>query len=329
MHYLYKEVYGTSGYEVLFNDQARVKLMEAVLVFIAASDHDLAGLQHLATNRIRSASRYLSLAEVLVIIDKDFSRLSPDSWIHKHVCRMAKSEFELDHKVFTDENFLEDVHDAALVKVMMRYIISLYNTLDTEELSCEEQESQNSRSDDTVFATTGIVAAEDVPVEVPCESEVEDAPPSDDFSTISCPVYEAPVVVWSDSEPPGPEPEPYVDECVPDSPVPEPVEEAMEIGPDAAPVPELEPETYAIDYVDETAEVVPCDPVMEEPVAGEELAMPDVTAPPVCEPADEIVEDNMALEPRCPRQSRHVLKGNGWKTCKRCRVVVAKLAREV
>lgn len=120
MHYLYKQTYEipTLQVEHLVN-QSRFNLKAAALVFIAATDHNLAGLQLLAKCEINDSSRDFSLAEVLNVIDEDFSRFGPDSWIQEFVRHKAKTAFESDPTVFTNEVFLQDVNNTALIKFVM------------------------------------------------------------------------------------------------------------------------------------------------------------------------------------------------------------------
>ena len=309
----------------------RINLKAAILVFIAATDHDLAGLQLLAKNEINDSSRELSLAAILKVIDEDFSRLGPDSWIHEFVRHKARTAFESNRTVFTNETFLQDVNNTALVKFVMRCVINLYNAQDKQTLDTKES-----------------------PTEVQNEPGTEDAALSDDFSTISCPEPEAPTAYepivesgcdtalasppitssreWERSEPepePGPEPEPI--SYVPYSWRPfiyKPIAGHAVVE-----------EAAAIEVPDSIVECCPVeDPdAVEEPTVIEEPAAVEVPDPveecyPVEEPAAAAPECNPAEDTYgsyCPFQTRHVLKGDGWMHCWRCRAVVTRLAGQV
>lgn len=332
VHYLYKETFEIPAFHTKYIiNRLRLNLKAAILVFIAATEYDLAGLQLLAKHEINDSSRDLSLAVILKVIDEDFSRLGPDSWVHEFVRHKVRTAFESNRTVFANETFLQDVNDTALVKFVMRCIINLYNAQTAQTLDIKES-----------------------PTEVQNEPETEDAPPSDDFSTISCPEPEAPTAYepivdsgcgtaldsppstssrkWGKSEPePEPEPEQQPITYVPYSWRPfiyKPIAgHAVVEEPAAVEMPDPIEESYPVEE---------CHPV-EEPDAVEEPTVIEVPDPieesyPVDEPAAAVTEYHRAEDiyaSYCPFQIRHVLKGDGWMHCRRCRAVVTRLAGQV
>jgi hypothetical protein len=236
VHYLYKQTYEipTLHVEHLVN-QSRFNLKAAALVFIAATDHGLAGLQLLAKCEINDSSRDFSLAEILNVIDEDFSHFGPDSWIQEFVRHKAKTAFESDPTVFTNEVFLQDVNNTALIKFVMRCVINLYNT-------------QNTRTLDTTESLT----------EVQNEPEPEDAALSDDFSTISCSESEVPAAY-----------EPIIKSSCEIAPASPHITSSREW---ERSVPAPEPELEIVDCVTDPLRLVFCEPMVESVAVEEPVA---------------------------------------------------------
>lgn len=294
VHYLYKQTYEISAFQVKhWVDRSRFNLKAAVLVFIAATDHDLATLQLLSKREINDSSKNLSLSEVLNVIDEDFSRLGPNSWIHEFVRHKAKTAFESDRMVFTNEAFLQDVHNTALIKFVMRCVINLYNT-------------QNSPTLDTREPLT----------EVQNEPEPDGAAPSDDFSTISCPEPEFPAAY-----------EPITESSCQSASVSLHITSSQEW---ETSVPAPEPELEIVDRVPGPLGPVFCEPIVESAVVEEPAAVEGpVAAASECQRVEAVDEEDIFGGSRCPHQIRHVLEGGGWMNCQRCRAVVMGLAMQV
>lgn len=332
VHYLYTETYETPA-----TGSERIKLKAALLVFIATSNHNLTGLKHLASREIDAQGLDLNLFEVLDIIDDDFTHLCPNSWVHKYLHQKARIAFCIDDRVFTNEAFLQDLNNTALIKFMTRCIVNLYNTRLTHMIDTEKglQDLQKSSSHDLSpkpddpkleqIATLDIPAADELTVEHCCGP---DAVSSDDFSTISCPPSEAPACE-TEPCPYGPTAEESC-ETTQDSPrvtSSELCEATVEAWSDTEPVPET--------YVELEAEVldVECEPTIG-PVAEESAAAPSecFDVPIECvEVTTEcaIYEEEVINDWPCPLQGQHVLRGDGWKHCMRCRAVVERLATQV
>ncbi|KAF2844087.1 hypothetical protein T440DRAFT_52749 [Plenodomus tracheiphilus IPT5] len=265
VHYLYKQTYEIPAFQIKqWVNRSRFNLKAAVLVFIAATDHDLAGLQLLAKCEINDSSRDLCLAEVLNVIDEDFSRLGPDSWIHEFVRHKAKTAFESDRMVFTNEAFLQDVNNTALIKFVMRCVINLYNTQNTNTLDTKESLT-----------------------EVQNEPEPEDAAPSDDFSTISCPESEVPAAY-----------EPIIESSCEIAPASPHITSSREWETSVlAPESELE----IVDRVHDPLGPVFCDLMVESAtIEGPAAVEGPVAAAPECQSVEAVDEEDIFGGSRCP-----------------------------
>jgi hypothetical protein len=322
VHYLYK---GSYEAPVANNSptslHACTKLKAALLVYIATNDHALPRLQHLATSEIEEHGSRLDLVEILDAIDGDFSKLCQDSWVHEYLRRKVKVAFEQDHTIFTKEAFLQNLSNTALIKFMARYIVDLYNTklcytIATEKKLCQRSDTQDQYA-------RGRAPADDSHVKDCCGPDIEDPVASDNFYTISCPPSE-----FSDCE---------VEACLHGS--------------------------IAVDNCEKSEQAIeeicyePCEVLMEAPVESEpgvSECVPDSPQSAACEPTwehwkDEVtsvptereaVDYDVLVEPRpghnnplqesarasrCRFEARHILEGDEWRTCDRCREAVKNL----
>lgn len=328
VHYLYKGVYEAAVTNDSFTSlHTCTKLKDALLVYVASNDHALPKLQHLAAREIEEHGSRLSLVEILDAIDNDFSKLRQDSWVHDYLRRKAKAAFQTDHTIFTQETFLQNLSNTALIKFIARCIVDLYNTelhhtLATEKALCQRLNTQDQHDQEQPCTYQSNV-------EDHCGPEKEDSVASENSCTISCPpseftdcgveacanistatdhcemseqaiektCYESCDVSMAVPVDSGPE----VLDCVPESPPPDVYEPA-------ACEPSWEPWTDEVVSVPTECEAAGCD-VLTEPEAG-------IKSPP----------QNFSSSRRCHLETRHILEGDGWRTCNRCREAVERLS---
>ncbi|KAG9196912.1 hypothetical protein G6514_003046 [Epicoccum nigrum] len=197
VHYLYKGNYEKpAANDGTTSLHARTKLKAALLVYIAANDRALPGLQLLATSEIEEHGSRLDLIEILDTIDSDFPKLCRDSWVHEYLRRKAMAAFEQDHTVFANEALFRDINDTVLLKFLMQCIFNLYkarlsHVLSTEKEQCHGLERQTQCAQDLLPDTNALALeqkrefivplADKVPLEQSCESDVEDVATSEDF----------------------------------------------------------------------------------------------------------------------------------------------------
>ncbi|KAJ4984809.1 hypothetical protein SVAN01_09682 [Stagonosporopsis vannaccii] len=290
VHYLYKETYETSITQDETEEKSRqCKLKAALLVFIATEQYELTGLQNLAMKEIGMQCLFLNIFEILSVIDVEFSRISPDSWVHRRLSSEANAAFTGDHTVFANEAFLQDLKNADLIKFMTRCVVDLYNTRLSQLLlrdreAREEQRSPRVKPDETIpesnateldhITAMDISTTKEAPMEAHHEPVVEDAAPSDGYSTVSCPTSEAPASYESVAEPRCETPVEVWDESVP-----EPVLE-----------PELKPALEAVECIPESPRPASCEPAVE--IAKEEVLISDAPAATECEPVEAFGEED-------------------------------------
>jgi hypothetical protein len=333
VHYLYKGNYETpAANDGPMSLHARTKLKAALLVYIAANDHALPGLQLLATSEIEEYGSRLDLIEILDAIDSDFPKLCRDSWVHEYLRRKAMAAFEQDHTVFTNEALFRDINNTVLLKFLMQCIFNLYkarlsHVLSTEKEQCHGLERQTQCAQDLLPDTNALALeqkrefivplADEVPLEQSCESDVEDVATSEDFCTISCPSSD------SDCEA---EAYPHNDATESNCETPratvydvccDPCEMPEEIAPESEPA--------VSEQVPDSPQPVACEPTLEDEIvpASTECEAIENDAPP-----EQSLSHRTSSRP-CFLQTTHILEGNGWEGCRRCRETVKSLAVQV
>jgi hypothetical protein len=337
VHYLYKGNYESSA----TNDgtpshYACTKLKAALLVYIATCDHVVPGLQPLATREIEEHGSRLDLVDILDAIDGDFSKLCQDSWVHGYLRQKAKMAFEQNHTVFTSEALLRNLNNTALLKFLMQCTSDFYNIrfsqmLSMEREQCQGVDNQDQRARDASLDRNNptlkqngdfiVPSADDMPMEESSVPDIEDVMTHEDFCTISCPSsgsdcgaeaysHDNTVRVISETTTSA-----VQDACYEACKVP--------LETPAEPEPPEVPE-----YVPEFLQAVASAPTWVAP--EEEIAQ----VPSDCD----AVQDDASVEPkpteaeslqqRCQFQANHILHGNGWEHCRRCRETVDELATQ-
>jgi hypothetical protein len=333
VHYLYKGNYETpAANDGPISLHARTKLKAALLVYIAAKDHALPGLQLLATSEIEEHGSRMDLIEILEAIDRDFSKLCQASWVHEYLRRKAMAVFEQDHTVFTDEALFRDINNTALLKFLIQCTFNLYkarlsHVLSTEKEQCHGMEGQAQCAQDLppdINALTLeqkgdfiVPTADEVPLEQSCEPDVEDVASSEDFCTISCPSSDSDCEVEAyphndatESNCETPRATLYDVRC-------DPCEMPEETAPDSEPA--------VSEQVPDSPQPVACEPTLEDEI---------VPASIKCEAIENDASPEQSVWYRtssrpCFLQTTHILEGNGWEECRSCRQTVKGLAVQV
>lgn len=244
--------------------------------------------------------------------------------------------FEQNHTVFTSEAFLRNLNDTALLKFPMQCTSDLYNIrlsqiLSTEREQCQEVDNQDQRVRDASLDRSPptvkhngdfiVPSADEMPMEQSSVPEIKDDMMHEDFGTISCPSSGSDCGVEAYShDNTARETFEMLTSAVQDACY-ETCEAPMETC--AEPEPPEVPE-YAL----ESPQLVACAPTWEAP--EEEI----VQVPSDCD----AVQDDTSAEPeateaeplhqRCQFQANHILHGNGWEHCRRCRETVEELVHQ-
>jgi hypothetical protein len=333
VHYLYKGNYETTA----ANDgptslHARTRLKASLLVYIAANDHALPGLQLLAASEIEEHGSRLDLIEILDTIDSDFSKLCQNSWVHDYLRRKAKAAFEQDCTVFTNGALFRNIDNTAFLKFLMRYTFNLYNARLSHVLSTGKEQfggldgqaecARDLPPDKNTPALEQngdfiIPLADDVPLGQSCEQGVEDVATSEDFCTISCPSSDLDCEVEAYSYNDTAE----INREAPRATVYDVCCDSYEMPEETVP----EPELAVPGQVPDSPPPIACEQTWE---ALKEESAPTSTE---CDAIENDAPSEQFLRHRtssrsCHLQASHILEGNGWEQCRRCRETVRNLA---
>jgi hypothetical protein len=333
VHYLYKGNYETpAANDGPMSLHARTKLKAALLVYIAANDHALPGLQLLATSEIEEHGSSLDLIGILDAIDSDFSKLCRDSWVHDYLRQKAMAAFEQDHTVFTDEALFRDINNTALLKFLMQCTFNLYKARLSQVLSTEkeqrhgmEEQAQYARDllpdiNALTLEQNGnfiVPPTDEVPLEQSCEPDVEDVAKFEDFCTISCPSSESDCEV-----------EAYSHNDIAENNCETSTATVYDVCCDPCEMPEEtapEPEPAVSEQVADSSQPVASEPTLEDEIV---LASTECDAIKNDAPPEQSLRHRTSSRP-CHLQITHILERNGWEQCTRCRETVKSLAVQV
>lgn len=335
VHYMYKGIYESSAANASTGSlYACTKLKAALLVYITTCDHNLPGLRLLATHEIQEHGSRLDLVDILDTIDCDFSKLCQESWVHGYLRQKAKMAFEQDHTVFTSEAILRNLNDTALLKFLMQCTSDLYNIrlsqiLSTKREQCQEVDNQDQRVRDAsldrnppTLKQNGdfiVPSADEMPMEQSSVHEIKDDMMHEDFCTISCPSSGSDCGVEAYShDNTARETFEMLTSAVQDACY-ETCEVSMETS--AEPEPPEVPE-----YAPESPQLVACAPTWEAPEEDIVQVPSDCDAIQNGTSAEPEATEPEPLHQRCQFQANHILHGNGWEHCRRCRETVEELA---
>jgi hypothetical protein len=128
----------------------------------------------------------LTIFEILDAVKVDFTRLEPDSWVHGFLRKKTQEAFEHDHSVFRNEALLETLDNVALGKVVMRWVVEMYDEKVSHMIKEEEKvrASLKEMLEEPMFVT---------PVVDECcaqQASEHESVETEEFCTISCPSEE-------------------------------------------------------------------------------------------------------------------------------------------
>jgi hypothetical protein len=161
-------------------------LKHALLVYIATTTPELSNLNHLATGQIQTYAENLNIFEILHAVKDDFARLEPDSWVHEFLRAKAAAAFETEHSVFRDEALLATLDSVVLGKVVMRWVVEMYDDKVSRMMKQVEQVIVIAKKNTEMLKEQMLVTPV---VDECCAQQASDhgSVETEDFCTISCP----------------------------------------------------------------------------------------------------------------------------------------------
>jgi hypothetical protein len=161
-------------------------LKHALLVYIATTMPELSNLNHLATGQIQAYAENLNIFEILHAVKDDFARLEPDSWVHEFLRAKAVAAFEADHSVFRDEALLATLDSVVLGKVVMRWVVEMYDDKVSRMMKEVEQVMVIAKKNTEMLKEQMLVTPL---VDECCAQQASDhgSVETEEFCTISCP----------------------------------------------------------------------------------------------------------------------------------------------
>jgi hypothetical protein len=163
VHYLYTGTYQTlDDLNCSPAEQTHSEFKRTVLAYATAKKHELHGLEELAKDRIEHFGAEMDIHDIVETIKDEYSKLPGDStWFLDYLKEKARAAFEVDHTIFTKDDFFGRIDDAALTRVLATCVVELYEEKVTRMLDARN------------------VSAPEVPGD--CVSEVQDSP----FETVT------------------------------------------------------------------------------------------------------------------------------------------------
>jgi hypothetical protein len=200
VHYLYTGAYETLNTSTTLD--ASTGLKHALLVYIATTSHNLPDLQRLAVHTMEMHAERLDIFEILEAIQDDFTRLEPDSWVHGFLRKKAQAAFEADHSVFRNDAFLRTLDNVVLGKVLMRWVMEMYDEKVSRMIAVAEDTSRMlGECNQVVQSHDMVVDEQDLVVPVVDEGPTEEYPaeacpaeeyPAEEYPAEACPAEEYP-----------------------------------------------------------------------------------------------------------------------------------------
>jgi hypothetical protein len=207
IHYFHTGLYQTTNAE---GDSliltTRIKLKQAVSVYLATIEHDIPSLSELAISEMKAHASKLNFVETIQATKEGVQKLDSESWLHGYLQQKARIAFEEDKTVFTSEAFLESLDNAKVNKFLMKCVTESYDKKISNMVGREEVLSQslkNCQQSLQVLSQPRVILEQKTPVQHqfitplandPSTSECcgneafrEDLISNGDFCTISCP----------------------------------------------------------------------------------------------------------------------------------------------
>jgi DNA segregation ATPase FtsK/SpoIIIE-like protein len=111
---------------------------------MVATKSGLDSLRLLAIREFKAHAENLNIFEIFDAIKADFkdlASLESDGWIHGFLHKKIQEAFEHDHRVFKNEALLETLDNAVLGKVVMRWVVEMYDE-NMSRMILEEKEAR-------------------------------------------------------------------------------------------------------------------------------------------------------------------------------------------
>ena len=135
IHYLHTATYETLNDSVDEDDHKSKRetmiheFRKAVLVLEAATRYEITGLQQLAQLEMERTGSDINLHDTVRAIQDSIMAETPNgpSWIQNYVSQRIRSTFIQNPETIADPDFFEDIENRALIKLLARTIVGLYN----------------------------------------------------------------------------------------------------------------------------------------------------------------------------------------------------------
>ena len=346
VHYLHTGAYQTlNDVETSAAKEINIEFKRAISVYTAAHSYGLHGLQQLAKGKVEQLGAEMSITEVIETIDNDFSKLPSDAaWFHDFLHQKAKATFEENRTTFRDNDFFDHITDIALARILVKYVVGLYE----DKVSCmlpkpaPEPEPEPEPEPVAEESPVSMVTPEPIAKEPPVSMVTPVESPDDNGWGLSS---------WTSSKKKNnvkiafEDPLPSNPELI--------IEEASSYDewggytfgtkkkgkrqsaieePSLHPPPEPEPEPESTDKI----------PIAEDwdswgfgfgskKKKGKKIEFVQISkVEPEVEPAP-VVECNVtdelgAKNNICPARAKHLLEGDGWRNCNQCRALLGQVA---
>jgi hypothetical protein len=171
VHYLYTGTYQSlDDLNCSPTEETHIEFRRAVLAYATAKKFELHGLEQLAKEKIEYFGAEMNIHDVVETIKDEYSKLPGDStWFLDYLKEKARTAFEVDHTIFTKDDFFGRIDDAALTRVLATCVVELYEEKVTRMLDARNQPAPEVLGDcvsevqDSPFET--VTTEECVPVE--------------------------------------------------------------------------------------------------------------------------------------------------------------------
>jgi hypothetical protein len=122
------------------SEKANTEFKRAFLAYLAAKTYNLYGLQELAKEKIEHFGAELSIFDIVEAVRDEFSKLSVGiPWFHEYLEGKVKAAFQEDHTVFAREDFFGRIDNVALLQVLARCLVGLFDERLSSMLNAERE----------------------------------------------------------------------------------------------------------------------------------------------------------------------------------------------
>lgn len=161
VHYLYTGTYQTLGLLRVSGDvKRRTEYQSNIRLYCVARTYGLDGLELIAKSNISNFKEKISILDLLDIAEEAYRKLSDDEvWLTDYLTKQIKAAFKADETLFTRQCFLDHIGNVKnLDKALVKSIVEIYVDKMASMASNEE------------------IAFEEAPCKAPCGPACEDPP---------------------------------------------------------------------------------------------------------------------------------------------------------